>query len=178
MRLPISKSKAIMVGALLLFVGLIVAAERGSEPTRRDASARGSNSVRPRGSSSPKTCPTETVVEDPALITEASEYVKTRFTTNTCWRTAAGDLNSCLDPDEAACTKRLAGMKALIRKAGECVARPSEVYCAVYVRSNGRPNTLCYETKGACDDVRTKKKMQAGTCRITPACERVALPAL
>lgn len=177
MKLPVSKSTAIAGGGVLLVAGVILAAERGGWVGKRgqprDGSAAGPSSKR---SDKPQTCPTEATVEDPKLVVDP-EFIKTRFTTNTCWRTAAGDINSCLDPDEAACEKRLTGMRRLVGKSGECAPRPKELFCSIHVSVHERAATICFETKAACDALIEKKKKQpARVCRIVPACERVALP--
>ncbi|HEU4409676.1 MAG TPA: hypothetical protein VFS43_30760 [Polyangiaceae bacterium] len=176
-KLPVSKSTAIAVGGVLLVTGLVIAAEQGGgrpkrERPRRDPAAEGS--ARPRRSAEPNTCPTENAVVDPELKVDP-EFVKTRFVTKTCWRTAAGDLSSCSDADDAACEKRVGAMRRVIGKAGECVGRPAELFCAVHVAANGKPANTCFETKASCDAFLEKKRGRSHVCRIVPACERVAL---
>ncbi len=179
--MPISKSRAIAAGALALVAGVVIYSEmngrdaeagRGAQRERGRDAPRGSGSARPKVA---KGCPGEVTVEDPS-IKVSPDFIKGRFATKTCSRTSAGEVNGCLDPDEEACKKRLAGLARMMKNPGECLSRPAELYCSVHALDDGRTTTTCFETKQPCDAYHERKRGQARVCRTAPACELVSLP--
>jgi hypothetical protein len=179
--LQISKSRAIAAGALALVAGFVVYSEmngrdaeagRGARREQGRDAARGSASARPKVA---KGCPGEVTVEDPS-IKVSPEYIKGRFSTKTCSRTSAGEVNACMDADEEACKKRLAGIARMMKNPGECLNRPAELYCSVHKLDDDRATTACFETKQLCDTYHERKRGQPRICRTAPSCELVTLP--
>jgi hypothetical protein len=177
--LAISKSRAVMAGALALVAGFIIYsetkgqsadAERGAK--RERGAARGDASNRPKVA---KGCPGEQTVEDPS-IKVSPDFIKNRFSTKICSRIPTGEINACRDPDEAACKKRLDGISRMLKNPGDCINRPAEMYCSVLQLADDSTSTMCFETKQACEAFRERKKGQSKICRTAPACELVMLP--
>jgi hypothetical protein len=178
-KLPVPKSTLIAGGGMLVIAGIIINAERSgpSEKTTRERptpSAQRSASPQP-ASSVAEGCPNETTVEDPTLKIDP-EFIKKRYSTKTCSRIPSGEINGCLDADEAACKKRLDNLRRFLKTPGECLARPAELFCSVHALANGNVTTACFETSQACDSYHEKKKNRPRICRTATACERIALP--
>jgi hypothetical protein len=179
MKVPISKSAAIAGAGVLLVGGVIVAAQidkrqPGPAGEARHEQGAGSGGGRVKEPSR-KRCPTEKAVEDPGLTVDP-EAMKSRFKAPACMRLASREINGCIDADEEACKKRLQVRSRLIRAPGECLARPSELFCSVHESTSGHPLTVCFETKQECDGHHEEMRGKARICRIAPACARVALP--
>lgn len=186
MKLPVPKSTLVAGGGLLVIAGIILNAELngGDEKATREqrskrerpAPSSAAEGASPRPASSvAEGCPNETTVEDPALKVDP-EFIKKRYSTKTCSRTAAGEINGCLDADEAACKKRLDSLRRFLKTPGECLARPAELFCSAHALANGNITTACFETSQACDSYHEKKKNRPRICRTATACERIALP--
>ncbi|HEU4534916.1 MAG TPA: hypothetical protein VFS00_12390 [Polyangiaceae bacterium] len=191
MKLPFSKSTAVALGGVLLIGGTILAAEWNSlkspevsrDSTRgRDADARRGRAraiegkgAAPRGSAAAQTCPTENTVEDPTLKADP-EFIKARFRTGTCSETGAGELNGCIDVDQAACEKRLSNLTRMLKNPGRCLARPAQVYCETLVMPGERHSSFCFETREKCDQFRERKQARGKICRMNSTCELVTLP--
>jgi hypothetical protein len=193
MKLPPSRLITLAVAGVVVIGGAIIVSEYGSgeSASRRDR-VRGEDARRGRGRGAGSSsagvpgprggamdCPTPATVEDPALKVDP-ELLKTRFPNTICSKTSSGEVNTCPDAEMSACESRLAqsygGRK--LRNPGQCLNRPTELFCSMHALAVGAPSTTCFATKGECDAHHDRKRGRSRVCRLAPACEHVTLPPL